>query len=329
VRLQQLYREPGISSMHYLLTQCRVMVTYIRLAFFPFNQNLDYDYPVYKSILQAPVFLSVLFLGTIFFFAKHLFLKYRLVSFSILWFFLTLLPESSLLPIRDVIYEHRLYLPLVGFCMFLVSGGYYLLGRNAIKMMLIPLMMAITCYSVLAYQRNKIWQDEFTLWNDTVEKSPNKARPHYNRGHSYDKQGDTIQAIADYDKAIELDPDYADAYYNRGLILAKQNKFQQAVEDFTKTIAIKSDYAGAYNNRGIIYARQGNYPKAISDFTQALAIDPDDAKIYCNLGNTYYDQGNLTQAVLDYNKAIELDPIDTQAVNNRAIVCNQSPLSCK
>jgi len=269
------------------------------------------------------VFFSLLFLGTIFLLAKHLFLKYRLVSFSILWFFLTLLPESSLLPIRDVIYEHRLYLPLVGFCMFLVSAGYYILGKNAIRMMLIPLMMVIICYSVLAYQRNKVWQDEFSLWNDTVEKSPHKARPHYNRGHSYDKQGDSIQAIADYNKAIEIDPDYADAYYNRGLILAKQNNFSQAVSDFTKTIAIKPDYAGAYNNRGIVYARQGNFSQAISDFTQALALDPDDAKVYCNLGNTYYNQGNLTQAVLDYNKAIAIDPSDIEAYNNRVIVYKQ------
>ena len=64
---QQLCREPGISSMHYLLTQFRVMVTYIRLSFFPFHQNLDYDYPVYKSIFEFPVLVSFLFLRTIFF----------------------------------------------------------------------------------------------------------------------------------------------------------------------------------------------------------------------------------------------------------------------
>ena len=121
-----------ISPMHYLLTQFRVMVTYIRLVFLPLNQNLDYDYPVSKSIFELPVLISFLFLITILFCAKRLFSKYRLVSFSIFWFFLTLLPESSLLPIKDVIFEHRLYLPLVGYSIFLVSGIYYILGKNSI-----------------------------------------------------------------------------------------------------------------------------------------------------------------------------------------------------
>ena len=89
--MQDVIEEPErISSMHYLLTQFRVMVTYIRLVFLPLNQNLDYDYPISKSIFELPVLISFLFLIIILFFAKRLFSKYRLVSFSIFWFFLTL-----------------------------------------------------------------------------------------------------------------------------------------------------------------------------------------------------------------------------------------------
>ena len=127
----------------YLSTQFRVVCTYIRLVFLPINQNLDYDYSISKSIFEWPAFLSFLFLMAILFFAQRLFLKYRLLSFSIFWFFLTLLPESSLFPIQDVIFEHRLYLPLVGYSIFLVSGVYYLLGKNAIKTMVIVLTMII------------------------------------------------------------------------------------------------------------------------------------------------------------------------------------------
>ena len=48
--------------------------------------------------------------------------------------------------------------------------------------MVIALTMIIACNSVLTYQRNKVWKDEFTLWDDTVRKSPHKARPYNNRG---------------------------------------------------------------------------------------------------------------------------------------------------
>ena len=115
---------PGISPWHYLLTQFRVMVTYIRLLFIPIHQNLDYDYPIAKSLLELPILASLIFLGSILTIAVRVFSKYRLISFGIFWFFLTLLPESSIIPIKDVIYEHRLYLPMVGFSIFF-SGVYY------------------------------------------------------------------------------------------------------------------------------------------------------------------------------------------------------------
>jgi len=90
----------GISPMHYVLTQFRVMVTYIRLIFLPFNQNIDYDYSISKSIFEFHTFSGLIFLTGVLFYAKHLFARYRLVSFSIFWFFLTLLPESSFLPLQ-------------------------------------------------------------------------------------------------------------------------------------------------------------------------------------------------------------------------------------
>ena len=94
----------GIPSFsNYLLTQFRVIVTYIRLIFLPLNQNISYDYPISKNIFEWPLLINFLFLASILYFAKYLFSKYRLLSFSIFWFFLTLLPESSLFPIKEII----------------------------------------------------------------------------------------------------------------------------------------------------------------------------------------------------------------------------------
>ena len=76
-----------ISSMHYLLTQFRVMLTYIRLVFLPFNQNLDYDYPIFKSLFEWPILISYLFLITILFWAKCLYSSNRIVSFFYLFVF--------------------------------------------------------------------------------------------------------------------------------------------------------------------------------------------------------------------------------------------------
>jgi hypothetical protein len=151
--IQGVIKGPGgISPIHYLLTQFRVMITYIRLVFIPLNQNLDYDYPILKNFFDLQVLISFVSLTAILFWAKQLFAKYRLLSFSIFWFFLTLLPESSILPLKDVIFEHRLYLPMAGASMFLVSGIYYLLGKNDLKTMIKLLVILIASYSILAYQ---------------------------------------------------------------------------------------------------------------------------------------------------------------------------------
>jgi len=343
----------GIPPMHYLLTQFRVVVTYIRLSFLPINQNLDYDYPIFTNIFALPVLASLFFLITILYIAKRLFSKYRLVSFSILWFFLTLLPESSILPLQDVIIEHRLYLPLVGYSIFLVSGMYYLFGKNTLHTMAVALTMIIAGYSILTYQRNKVWENEIVLWNDVIQKSPHKARPYNDRGFVYlsqgsftqalsdfnraieinpsyvdaynnsaaiySKEGNFTRAMSDYKKAIELDPARADTYYNRALAYSHQGAFNQAISDYNKAIELDPNQASAYNNSGGIYSENGDFTQAISNITKAIKINPNYAEAYNNRGITYYKQGNFTQALSDYKKAIELDPTCADTYFNRAL----------
>jgi tetratricopeptide (TPR) repeat protein len=267
--LRDLAKSELISPYHYFLTQLRVMLTYIRLLFIPLNQNLDYDYPIAKSIFQAPVILSALFLIFVLLAALRLFKKYRLASFGIFWFFITLLPESSIIPIKDVIFEHRLYLPMFGFSLFLSSGAYYLFREKRIKLMALTLFLLVICYSVLAYQRNKIWKDDLTLWNDVVHKSPKKARPYISRGVAYHDQGNSPQAISDCTKAIEINPNYAEAYNNRGNAYTEQGNLPQAILDLTKAIEINPNLAQAYNNRGVAYYEAKEYDKAWQDVHKA------------------------------------------------------------
>lgn len=110
-----------ISPKEYLFTQFNVIWTYIRLLFLPINQNLDYDYPIAKTLFEFPTILSfigiIALIATAFVFHSSNIKVYgaRLISFFILWFFIILLPTSSFIPILDVIFEHRIYLASVGF----------------------------------------------------------------------------------------------------------------------------------------------------------------------------------------------------------------------
>jgi tetratricopeptide (TPR) repeat protein len=319
--LRRISENPsGISPGHYLLTQLRVIVTYIRLVFIPISQNLDYDYPVIKSLFQAPVILSLSFLILILFATFKLLKKYKLISFGIFWFFITLLPESSVIPIKDVIFEHRLYLPMAGFSIFFVSGLYYLFRPKRFRLTLTTLSLLLIVYSSITYQRNKVWLDELSLWSDTVRKSPNKARPYNNQGLVYYQKGDLDKALSNYNKAIELDPNFAAAYNDAGLVYRTRKEFDQALYYFSKAIEKDPACGKAYNNRGVTYHNKGELDQALSDYNRAIELDPNLAEASNNIGLVYRSKGDLEQAIYYFTKAIEAGYAYAQAYNNRAVV---------
>jgi tetratricopeptide (TPR) repeat protein len=313
----------GISPVQYFFTQLRVMMTYIRLLFLPVNQNLDYDYHISKSILEWPALVSAFSLIAILFWAKRLFIKYRIVSFACFWYFLTLLPESSFLPSRNVILEHRLYLPLAGYSLLLVSGMYYLLGKERLKAMIAALGVIIAFNSVLAYQRNEVWKDDLSLWNDTIKKSPHKARVYNARGFFYFSEGNFEKAVSDYNQAISLNDNFRQAYFNRGFLYYRKGSYDKALFDYNKAISLMPNTSGgdqfarAYQLRADVYLAKGDYKEAISDYDQAVNLDPDLLNVYVDRGIAHASLGDYDQAIADYSKAIELKPDHLEAYNDR------------
>ena len=310
---------PGISSWHYFLTQTRVLVTYLRLLFVPVNQNLDYYYPASRSLFEAPVLFSLLLLALVISAGARLFRKYRLPSFCVSWFFITLLLESSFFPIADVIFEHRLYLPMAGFSIFLVSALYYLLEEKGFKVTVAILSVLVLFYSMASHQRNKVWKDEFTLWDDAARKSPQKARPYVNRGQAYQKKGRINLALTDYNKAIAIKSTYAEAFNNRAMVYQDSGSLDMALADYNKAVEINPKYAEAYVNRGIAYAKKGEAGLAFADFAKALEVLPDCAEAYVNRGTLYAKEGNLDLALADYNKAIDSNPYLVKPRFNRGL----------
>lgn len=335
----------GITPLDYLMTQFRVMITYLRLLILPIHLNLDYDYPVHRTLFAFPVIASLLTLTAILYLTKRLFKEYRLLSFSILWFFLTLLPESSILPQTDVIFEHRLYLPMVGYCIFLVSGLYYLTtiirhskrrsylptltvvreeSQHIFKILIALLSIIIIFNSILTYQRNKIWTNEITLWSDIVQKSPHKARPYINRGWAFYNEGDINQALSDYNKAIDIDPTLIYPYDDRGLIYAQQGKLAQAITEYDKAIKLNPYFPKVYDDRALGYIKQNNYSQALKDLNKAIKLNPEYIDAYNSRADLYLTQNNLFQAIANLKESLRIDPNQTDV---RAKLKNITTLS--
>ncbi len=298
----------AVTPVQYLLTQFLVIVTYLRLLLLPVNQNLDYDYPIAQTLWQTPVLISFLLLLLILAAAVILFRKHRLLSFSIFWFFLTLAPESSIFPIRDVIFEHRLYLPMAGYSIFLPTGFYCLFGEKRLKPMVAALLAVVTCYSVMAYTRNRVWRDEITLWSDVAAKSPNKARSFSNLGTAYAYRGRYQEAIDACKQAIRIKPDIAETYNNLGVAYTGMGRHQEAIDACKQALRLKPDYAEAHNTLGAIYYKLSLYQEALDAYKQAVRIIPYYAKAHYNLGLIYEKLGRYQEALDAYKQAVSISP---------------------
>ncbi len=138
------------------------------------------------------------------------------------------------------------------------------------------------------------------------------------RGAAYLIEGEPVQAIADFDKAIALRPDFADAYLIRGVAYAEQGEYGLAIADYDKALELRPDYSLVYNNRGVAYADKGEYDLAIADYSKAIELEPEDAKAYNNRGVAYADKGEHDLAIADYDRAIEIAPQFAEAYVNRS-----------
>lgn len=276
---------PNMHPWNYLLTQFKVMITYLRLLFLPLKQNLDYDYPIAKTLLEPATMFSFLLLLIILVIAIRIFYKYRLVAFSVFWFFLILLPESSVIPINDVIVEHRLYLPMLGYSIFLVSLLHYIVKNKTLRVII--LILIIQGYAFMTYSRNSVWQDEIILGKDIVRKSPKKARAYVHLGTAYMRKRIYSPAIDNFIRAIEIAPDYSDAYYNLGAIYYEKNDFDKAIFYFNKAIQTDPMNLEANYYRGMSFNYKKEYGKAISDFKQVLHINAGYIDAYRPLANAY------------------------------------------
>lgn len=236
-----------LSRWEYLCTQLNVIVTYLRLLVFPVNQNLDYDYPASHSLLEPRTALSLLLLLSITGFALWLWRRsiprpsslsthrvLRLPAFGIIWFFLTLSVESSVIPITDVIFEHRLYLPSVGFFIALVTLGTWgynkwrTRSRGADKAAAALVVLVVLLLTGATYARNTVWGSWETLWLDVKRKSPMKARAYNNLGAYYVKVEKPAEAIREFERAVELNPRYLDSLYNLAMLYVWAGRFSEA-----------------------------------------------------------------------------------------------------
>ncbi|MBF0327757.1 MAG: tetratricopeptide repeat protein [Nitrospirae bacterium] len=271
--------QSNLSRANYLFTEFCVMATYLRLLFMPVGQNLDYDYPVQKSFFNAEVLISLMLFLSLVALALYLWKaskaegreELRIVSFGLFWYLIAHLVESGVIPIIDVVFEHRLYYPSVGFAIGFVGLVYYLAEvKSRYRRVAIVLMVVlVVTLGIASHMRNRVWQSNISLWEDVISKSPNKAR----------------------------------GYLNLGFVNAKRFNHEKAIELYQKALLIDPYDEYVYSDIGFVYTEMGRYDDAINAFKRALSVNMADERAHLGLGDIYLKRAQAYSASGDINGA--------------------------
>ncbi len=308
-----MYDEKDFTLGERLLTQLRVVALYASLLVLPLPSRLNviHDMPLSQSLFDPiSTLTSMLFLLGLAAIGLWSMRRARLVSFCIAWFFLHLALESSFLAL-DLIYEHRLYLPMCAVVLLpaWALGTIPLSERNATTVALIAVLLLATA----SVSRNRIWQDHGRLWNDVLAKNPNSAVAQHNIGYQAATQGRFVEAEAHFREAVRIQPRDLRARKDLGLALSAQGKHYEAIEFLSEVVRMKPDYADGHLGLGRAWFDTGRLGDAEKSLRRALELDPANPVTHEHLGATLGGLGKTAEAIAMMERALEIDPLYTPA----------------
>ena len=174
-------------------------------------------------------------------------------------------------------------------------------------------VVVIFLLSVGSYSRNRLWNDEISLWTDCVKKSPNKARPYVDLGIAYFNVGTYDKSLEAIEKAIQIDPKFAEAYYNLGLTYQKMGDLNTAIAMQKKSLEVDPTFYVAYCSLGGIYFERGQYEEAQEAFQKFLKIYPYFPEVHNLLAIAFAAQKKFDKAVTELEWEIRINPYHTLA----------------
>ncbi len=322
-----------------LATGFYLQILYILKLILPLPLTHDYSFNQIPAI-PAISLKSVISLGVIlalFFYAIISYKKQRIISFGILFYFLTIATVANILIYIGATFAERfVFTPSFGFS--LVTGFLLyklvkkdprdqkilsLLAKNKIYALI--LLVILIFYSVKTISRNFDWKNNLTLYSADVEHSSNSSRAHYNLGSELDasslketsgekKQEILLHALSELNKAIKIYPPYQDALNNLGIVYQNLNRMDSAILCYKKVIKIDSTYQKGYFNLGIVYYKMQRYNDALPYLRKAYQFNPENESACLLLGDAYGNLGNFDEAIRYLGQCVAINPKNLNAL---------------
>jgi len=202
------------------------------------------------------------------------------ISFGIAWFFIAIAPMSNVLvPINAVIYEHFLYMPMIGIVLITAFLGLETAEKHRMLPTLIKVLAVIlVVFCLINIHRNLDWRTSIGFYEQLITYRPNDYRVINNLGMEYANKGIHDKAVATYLKAIALDPQNPVAYHNIAGSFRDTGHIDQALENFHKAIELNPNFIFTYRSLADLYWRMGQFQHCRENLLQVLRMDPNDER---------------------------------------------------
>jgi Tfp pilus assembly protein PilF len=298
-------------------------------------------------------------LGALLFGVFHKGVGQRTRCFGASWFLLTYLPTSNLFDLNATVAEHWLYLPAVGFLIFL-AGVLFDLPARYLRLTVAFACIAVAGLSARSAMRSSDWADPETFFRRTFAAGGSSSRIGVNLAVIYAGRGEQAKAEAILRKVLQVSPNYSLARNNLAIALSRQGKTKEAeamFETATNAVPEKAGYPQTWDaarNLACLRHKEKDDIAAFGILDQALRDYPGNWQLVrsqaeiiheiegpagalpvvknfvrehwwhagasITLGSLFLEMGDLPQATEAFRHASWLDVYDTEALNLMAMI---------
>jgi len=298
----------GRGPIDNLLTQAIVVWRYIGLLVLPVGQTIMHDARFVTAILDPAALLALAGLAALVAFALRMRARDPLVTVGAVWFLAALAPSSSILPLREGMAEHRVYLASGGFFLAIAALFARLLATRASTRLAASCVLIVCVF--LTAQRNRVWSDATTLWAEAAEAAPATWEPHYAYADALREAGQCDRAIAEYRVVLNLRPRHREAVTNMGICLAQSGDAAGAERAFRTALDIDPSWPRGYTNLAALAITRGEHEQARDLYREAIARDAKNvlarmqlARLYESVFHEYGRAAEMCEQVLGIEPA--------------------------
>lgn len=331
-----------------LATKMKILFYYLRIFILPWPLSYDYSFnqvPVTGWMSVAPVAGLVLY-GLLSALALFNFKKQPLLSFLILYFFISSAPTNNLFFLNGAtVAERFLFLPsvLYGVALILALTRLFRVDTQAFSGEKKKLFTGVVCILLLlfsggSFTRAEVWRSNMTLFESGIVSAPNSSRTHYNLASecmtkareaetAEEKSALANRALNEFDKSLEIYPRNIQANYNKSICYTLTGDTPRAMQQYKKTIGLDPKNKESMVNLGILFQGKGMLDSARGYYERAFEISPSERIIRKNLEDVYFfkgiehnRRGENDLAIDCFYKSLLFNPRNTFTLNNIAIV---------